>query len=508
MTATAGPSSIPGPDEPATGRDAATEQAVRSVPAGEGRLGTRAAHGAATLIAVRVAAWGLSFIQNVVVARAVVPRELGLYAMALAIVSLASRAKQIGTAEKLVRDPEEDLPRSLSAAAAVELLSAFAGMLLLAAGLVLIRWPGADSRTRLVVAVLGIMLLHPLAELPAALFHRRLEFRALAGRRVACASLAVAATIAAALAGAQVWSLVIGQMIGIVASAALFWPSVRPRPSPRPDRGAVLAYVVFGLPLWGSGLLYALAERGSALVVSAMLGLSTLGYVHLAQALTLRLSGASDAANAAIYPALRSLATNPAPLRAALERTNRVFALGGIPLGTALGLFAPQWVPLVFGKSWVPAVPFVTVYCLAWGFSAIGYPCYLAFQARGDTRTVSAYGSLDFLGRFILVAAGVVGFGEPGLLVAVAMTPTIAVAARSAMIRRLFPDFSLLRLSARPVAVAAVALAVTVAMSALPFGGAFFARAAGFSLAALVAALVLDRATLRDAMSQIRGAAA
>jgi len=460
------------------------------------------------LISMRVAAWGLAFVQNVVVARAVVPRELGLYAMALAVVSLVGRAKQVGSAEKLVRDPEEDLSASLAAAAVVELVSAIAAMLVVAAGAALIPWQGADPRARLVIALLGVMLLQPLAELPVALYYRRLEFRRLAVRRLASALAAVTATIGAAVAGAQVWSLVIGQAVAIVAGAALFWPSLERRSGWRFDREAIRAYLAFGVPLWGSGLLYALAERGSTLVASSVLGLSTLGYIHLGQALTLRLGGANEAANSAIYPALRSFATQPTALREVLERTNRAFALVGIPLGVALGLFADVWVPLFFGKAWVPAVPFVSVYCLAWGFSAIGYPCHLAFQARGDTRTLFVFGSLSFIGRFVAIAGGVILFGEPGMLVAVAMSPAIAIGARSEMTRRLFPDFSLLRLSARPVAVVIVALVAVLSFGVLlpASGRAPIVRLLVFVVTAAGAAVALDRRTVSDAGAQIRGA--
>jgi len=470
------------------------------------RLGPRAARGAATLIAVRVAAWALAFVQNVVVARSVMPRELGLYAMALAIGAIASRLKQLGTAEKIVREPDEDVARTLGAAVVVEAGAAAAGFCALAAAVLVLPLSAADRRARLVVLLVGVMLFQAVAELPAALLHRRSEFRALAARRVICIIATVVATIGAALAGAQVWALVIGQVTGVVATAAIFWPGSRSIARLPPDRAAVRAYLAFGIPLWGSGLLYALAERGSTLVVSSVLGLSTLGYVHLAHALTLRLGGANDAANAALYPALRSLSETPATLRLVLDRSNRLFALGGIPIGVALAAFAADWVPFVFGRSWTPAVPFVSVYCLSWGFSAIGYPCYLAFQARGDTRTVSAFGSIAFLGRFLSIAVGVFCFGERGLLVAVALAPMIAIATRSAMIGRLFPDVSLLRLAARPVAIAAIAMAVTVAASLLPSGEALVVRVIAFSAAVTVATVALDRSTVLDAARQIRGA--
>src|SRR5438309_1108518 len=247
------------------------------------RLGEQAARGAATLVAARVALWSLSLVQSVVVARAVSPNEVGLYALALAVASLASRLKQIGSAEKLVRDPESELAASLSAAFAVELATAVVGFFGLIATVWLMPWSGADWHSRTVVALLGVTLLQPLAELPAALFHRRLQFRKLAARHLGASAAAVAVTIGGALGGLGLWSLVLGQIAGVVASALVFWRGVTPRPILRLQRGVIDSYVRFGIPLWGSGLLYALAERGSVLVVSSVLGLATVGYVHLAQ---------------------------------------------------------------------------------------------------------------------------------------------------------------------------------------------------------------------------------
>jgi O-antigen/teichoic acid export membrane protein len=471
-------------------------------------LGSQAARGAAVLLTARVVLGALALVQSVVIARAVTPRELGLYAMALALVSVVSRLKQIGSAEKLVRDPEEELPASFAAALAIEIAASLAAIVVLAAGAALVPWRGADPKARVVIALLGVMLLQTAAELPAALLHRRLEFRRLAVKRLCSGLAAVIATIASALLGLQVWSLVVGQVVGVVGGGVLFWRGVEPRPRSRLERSAIVAYLSFGLPLWGSGLLYTLAERGSVLVVSSVLGLSTLGYVHLAQALTARLAQASDAMNAGIYPALRAMAADPGALRNVLERTSRVFALGGVPVGVALALFAGEWVPLFLGTAWKPAVPYVSVYCLTWGLSTIGYPCYLAFQARGDTRTLFVFGSLSFLGRFVAVASGVILFGEPGLLVAVACGVAINIAARLAMIRRMFPDFSLLALSARPVLVTAAAVA-SARLAEMVFSAGGIALPVGFIVfvgAAVAGAFTFDRATMNDAAVQVVGA--
>ena len=472
------------------------------------RLGSQAARGAATLVAVRVVLWSLSLVQSVVVARTVPPRELGLYALALAVASLASRLKQIGSAEKLVRDPESELAASLGAAFAVELATALVGSFGLIAAVWLIPWSGADWRSRTVITLLGVTLLQPLAELPAALFHRRLQFNKLAARHLGASATAVAVTIGGALGGLGLWSLVLGQIAGVAASALAFWRGVTPRPSLRLERHVVDRYVRFGVPLWGVGLLYALAERGSVLVVSSVLGLATVGYVHLAQSLTARLNQANDATNAAVYPALRSIAENSARFREVLERTNRVFALGGVPLGVALALFAADWIPLAFGPTWTPAVPFVSAYCLAWGFSAIGYPCHLAFQVRGDTGPLFLYGSAAFLGRFVAVVGGVIAFGEGGLVAAVLGGAAISVATRTMMIRRMFPEFSLLALAVRPVFTAAAAVAATrLVMIAAPHAGFEpLLRGSVFTCAAVAGTWLLDRATLSDAAVQVRGA--
>jgi len=446
-------------------------------------------------------------VQNVVVARAVAPREFGLYAMALAVVTLLSRSKQVGSAEKLIRDADSDLPASFGAALVVELVSGLVALALLVAGVSLLPWSGNEPRARMVIALLGVLMLQAVADLPAALFHRRLEYRRLATRHVCAALAGVSTTIAAALAGLQVWSLVLGQIAGVAVGAGAFWRGVEPLPRLDIGRLQIREYLAFGLPLWGGGLFFALAERGSVLAVSAVLGLTTLGYVHIAQALTVRLSQANDAANAAMYPALRLLSADASAMGAILSRACRVFALGGIPIGVALALFAGSWIPLVFGARWVQATPFVSVYCLVWGFSTIGYPCHLAFQVRGDTRSMFVFGSFASAARFLTVIVGVVAFGEPGLLVAIACGAGISIAARMAMIRRLLPEFSLLTVCAKPVLTAAAALAATrlVDLSATAHDALVW-RGAAFAITVIVGTILFDRATLSDAAAQARGA--
>ena len=203
---------------------------------------------------------------------------------------------------------------------------------------------------------------------------------------------------------------------------------------------------------------------------------------------------------------MRALVDKPGALRAVLERTIRVFALAGVVCGVALALFAGEWVPKFFGAAWSPAIPFVSVYCLTWGFSAIGYPCYLAFQVRGDTRTVFTFGASGFLARFVVIAAGVVWLGELGLLIGIASTAAINIAAREAMIRRMFPDFSLLRLSAGSVLVASCALGAERLVHLFSSTASGPVRLAVFAAAAAGAAALFDRATVGDAAAQVRGA--
>jgi hypothetical protein len=76
------------------------------------------------------------------------------------------------------------------------------------------------------------------------------------------------------------------------------------------------------------------------------------------------------------------------------------------------------------------------------------------------------------------------------------------------MIRRLFPELSLLELAARPVFVGALAAASAWLVGVVLAGSVFvpLVRVLVFVAAAAAGAVAFDRATLKDAAAQVRGA--
>ncbi len=468
-----------------------------------GSTGARAARGAAILVAVRLALHAAGFAQSVVVARWISPADLGVYAFALAVAGILSRAKQVGSTEKLIRDTEADLERSFSAAFAVELGLACAAFAVVAAGAWLLAGWAADPRLPLATVLVGASFFRQVADLPTVLFHRRFEFGIPGLRRLLAAAAGVVATIALAFAGLGMWSLPLGQAVGVVASAALLWPSAPLRPSLRLEPRAVRAYVTFGMPLWGLGFLASAAERGATFAIASSLGWAVLGYVHLAEALTSRLSQASEAVNAAIYPALRATGATAERLRSVVDQSNRLFALGGVPLGAGLALFAPDYVPWLFGPAWTAAIPFVSASCLFWGFTTIGSAAHLPFLTRGETRPLLAFGAVNFAARLAVTVVGVLFFGIEGLLAAILFSIFLAIDVRTRMLRGIFSDVSLLGGALTPTLITAAAVAAVRGLEATgnAWAGWLPARVVAFGALVAMGATLFDRATVEKAIS-------
>ncbi|MGH7899436.1 MAG: oligosaccharide flippase family protein, partial [Candidatus Binatia bacterium] len=414
--------------------------------------------------------------------------------------------------QKLVRDRDQDLAESFHAAFVVECLCGLAGVLIACAIASVLWLASGRARLPLTTVLLATLCLQSVAELPASLLHRRMDFAAVARLRIVASVAGIGVTIATALLGLGLWALVIGQAAFVAATASLCWRGIELPASRRFGRSDVESYLRFGAPFWGLGVGFTTMERGGVLAISSILGVTILGYVHLAHGLTARLFQMNEAINGGIYPSLRGAQASPEALRRLIEQGNRLLAALALPIGIGLALFANDWVPLVFGARWLEAAPFVSVYCLFYGLGTIGYSSHLAFQVHGDTRPLLVFGTIAHLGRLAVLVAAMLWWGVEGLLSAVLLGIWIDVGARTLLFRRMFPRASLLRPVAGVVIVSAAAALLTAAIAAaLPAMAGLPQRAAVFAGMVLVGTLVFERdlaSLLQNALGYRRGRAA
>lgn len=225
-----------------------------------------------------------TLLMTVVVARLLDPAEFGIFALALLLVNLFDYVKDLGVAAALVQSPR---PWNRIAPTGLTLSVAFGvafGVLLAIA---------ADSTADLLhhpelgplIRVLAIALtISAFSVVPLSRLRRDLSFQSRLLPEFSGAIVKTALTIGlAATHHGGVWSLVYGQLAGVVVTTVLYWraapASVRP---PHFDRAEARALLRFGIPVTGVTLLAYGIYNVDYLAVGTRLGTTELGLYTLA----------------------------------------------------------------------------------------------------------------------------------------------------------------------------------------------------------------------------------
>jgi PST family polysaccharide transporter len=342
---------------------------------------------------------------DLVLARLVLPDGFGLFALAFPIVTVAALVRDVGIAYELVRDARRPYGTvwawQLRAGIAVTLL--VAALSPLAATL--------DPRLPVVVAVFSLyVLLDALSVVPRLYFERELAVGRLVAPELLRGLVVSGVAVLLAWRGAQVWSMVAGEILGAAVYAAWLWRRVWGRIPLTREPGLTAEL------LRRSWLLFLIALAANStpfvgrFVVEAFGDTATVGQFERAQTWAMRLQVlVLPAIMRVLYPALVEYREHPTRMvRAYRLGTASILALE--TLAAYFLFFNAETVLLrvVAGPNWAPAVPLLRILCfvpLLDPFSRLGGEL---LKARHEDRlwlTITTVNFVSLLGFGLVLAA-------------------------------------------------------------------------------------------------------
>lgn len=307
---------------------------------------------------------GLSVATRLVLARLILPEEWGLFAEAIAVLSIAGIIRMAAIDQQLVRSDDPPWGTALL----LQVMNGAVIYLGLVAGAELFSFfsPELPGVLRL-AAIAGFI--HALALVPESFMYRNLLLARGLPAVVGSAVSNAAISMFLAWLGWGVWSLVGGLIASqIVSAAALWWlfgPSI---PFRWTLRGA-LAFLARGRYLLLLALLTAVASQANVSILGILLSPAEVGLYSMAFALVgwpLRLL--EQAFHNVAYPAFAQLRHDRPALGQRFLTITKVVTAVETPLFIALFFSADAVVPFLLGDRWVPAVPFVRFLSL-WAIS-------------------------------------------------------------------------------------------------------------------------------------------
>jgi len=392
--------------------------------------------GAQKVVSVVVTAAG-----GIVLARLLTPEVFGLYAILLFVITLGVRFSELGLGAALIQRRDLDLATGLSAAfTATFALALVLGAAIMAAAPLVARWPGVSSEVTAPVRWLALLVVLSSLRMPAmVLLERRLAYLPLTIAETADTVTFNVVALAAALAGAGLWSFVLGALAARAANLAVLWTATRWRPTLRWNRRELTPVLKFAILFQGSVLIGVAGDAVVPTFVTAWSGVAAVGFLNWAATLAFLPLQVVSIAGRVLFPALSSLQAEPERFAEATARAlNRVTAVL-YPAAALLLAGADPIVRLIFGEAWVPAVPAVRCFCLSAIIGGTSTIFVHALYGLGRPDVVFRLNLASAAVLWVLTIALVPWLGFAGFAVASASLACAGVSYTALSLRRLVP---------------------------------------------------------------------
>lgn len=479
---------------------------------GLGGLRRRAARGTLVNGAFMVGLNGLSLLKGVMVAGLLGAQAFGLWGLITVSFGTLFALAAVGLDDKYIQQdhPDQRVAFEIAFTLQAMLCGAFTVIGLVAIPIFSIVYDQPD------ILVPGLVLAGALPlialQTPMWVFYRRMDFFKQRLLQSFDPVISFVVTIGLALAGLELWALVLGTMAGSLTAAFV---AVRNSPYKlrfRYERGALVEYSSYSWPLLFGSATAVLIVQIPVIVASRSLGAAAVGAIVLASSVTQYTTRVDSIITQSLYPAICAVKDKTDLLFESFSKSNRLALLWGFPCGIALTLFAADGVHFVLGDSWELAIPLLQIFGLVAAFDQIGFNWTAFARARGETRPIAVASAATLV---VVIAAGVpllMAYGLPGFAAAMGAGSLATMVVRLGYLLRLFPGLKIVRHVSRAIFPTVPAAGAVLAERILVGGAATPTRAVveacGFTALVVIGSLAAERSLLREAVGYLGRAGA
>ncbi len=307
----------------------------------------------------------LSLTGVLLVTRVIGPRQYGIYAMAMGIVTFLYMLGTWGMDVYLLRKKDKPSEHEFNQAFTVLLCISLVFALGLAALSPLIAsFVKTPAVTRLIIFLAVAIPLNLLA-LPAIVkLDRDLDFRQVAINELLGQTSMYVVAVPWAFAGGGAWAPASGFVMQQLVLLLLSYKSAKYRPSLVWDGALVMRMLKYGLAYSSSTWVWQLRGLVNPLIVSRFAGAEAVGYIAVSIRFVEVLAFAKQATWRIAMAALAKISEDSGRLRNSVSEGMKLQAMAvGIPLAL-FALVGPILIPFGLGRTWAPALivfPFIAV---------------------------------------------------------------------------------------------------------------------------------------------------
>lgn len=412
----------------------------------------------------------LAFIKGFILAGLLTTTDYGVWGITAIGISLIVTLRQVGVVDKYVQQDDSDQEQAFQRAFTLELLVSSITALVIVAALPVLVIAYDEPRILLPGLLLAANLIGGTLQMPLWIFYRRMEFVRQSFLRAIDPVVTFVVSLILAASGAGYWALFGGVTAGVWA-AGIVAVIVSPyRLRWRFDWPTLRSYWRFSGPLLLANLGGPIIAQVAVMATDVHLGVAAVGALTLAASVSQFSDQVDYIVTGTIYPAICAVKDRTHVLYESFVKTNRLGLMWAVPFGTALTLFSADLIEFGIGERWEPALPLLQTFGLTAAIGHIGFNWHAFFRARGETRPM-AVAAVAAAVTFIVVGLPLLFlWGLKGVAVGIVAQMVVHVACRAYYLQRLFEGFAFLRHALRALLPSVPAAALILAARALEDG--------------------------------------
>lgn len=303
----------------------------------------------------------------VIIARYLTRYDYGLGAIILAVREFAITFANVGIGAKIIQASEKELPHLCSSAFWLNWLIFASLFMIQAIAAFPIAWIYQSKEIIFPIIVTGIAyLIWPIHGIQKTLIQRENRFKVIAFTDGLQYCLSSILTAIFAVMGMGVWAFALPVVIVAPLEIIIYYK----HHSWRAKEGFTTVYwdeiLSFGKNILGVGLLKTLRNNLDYLIVGRFVGIEELGIYFFGFNAGLGISlSIINAINSVMLPHLCEARTEWSEFKHRYLHSIRTITLIIVPFVLFQASLAPFYVPIVFGKQWIPAIPILILICLS-----------------------------------------------------------------------------------------------------------------------------------------------
>lgn len=204
-----------------------------------------------------------------------------------------------------------------------------------------------------------------LASVPYTLLDKNLEFKKKIIPQIVPKIGYGITAIGLAINGFGVWSIVYGYIVMQSLMVLTTWPLVKWRPSYQFDKKTAFELIDYGKQIVGANLIVFLINIIDIIFIGRILGVENLGYYSIAMGIASLLSThVMGVMRSVMFPVYSTIQGDMETLKKAFIMTINYVGLISVPASFGLLLVAGDFIKVIYGLKWLPAVAALQLLCL------------------------------------------------------------------------------------------------------------------------------------------------